>query len=57
MAHIQPALKKFKHSARLKRLQIDPSAFVRVSKVLACAALRCALIFENAISMGLRSGL
>lgn len=50
------ALKKFRHSVTEKRLMMSPRALAIVSKLRAARFLRSALSFENAISMGFRSG-
>ena len=50
------ALKKFRHSVTEKSVMMSPSALVIVSKLRAARFRRSDLSFENAISMGFRSG-
>lgn len=49
--------RKFQHSSGVKRSQISPMAANRSVKVLAPTFRRWAFSFENACSMGFRSGL
>jgi len=50
------ALKKFRHSVTEKSVMMSPSALVIVSKLRAARFRRSDLSFENAISIGFRSG-